>query len=124
MIIIYNEHAFSINKFNTPKVFNDKVAIYVLLIRLLLLEPGTYQSHPDMGVGIVSRYRYSFEGTARDLKKDIDKQIEKYLPEFQGVNVQVSDKDNRIYIAIEIDGTLYDFTFDSGTGQFDSLINL
>lgn len=124
MIVIYNEHAFSINKFNTPKVYTDKVAIYTLLVRLLLLEPGTFQTHPEMGVGIVSRYRYSFEGIARDLKKDIDNQIATFLPEFQGVEVNVTDTDNRLYITITIDGTLYDFTFDSGTGQFESLLEL
>ena len=124
MINIYNESVFSLNKFKRPKTHEDKEAIYTLLTRLLLLEPGTIQSHPEMGIGIVSRYRYSFEGSARDLKKDIDNQIEKYLPEFQGVDVEVSDSNNRITIKITIEDTLYDFSFDSEKGEFVSLAKL
>lgn len=124
MINIYSESVFSLNKFTRPKTLEDKEAIYTLLTRLLLLEPGTIQSHPEMGVGIVSRYRYSFEGTARELKKDIENQVERFLPEFQGVSVDVTDSNNGYTIRFAVDDTLYEFSFNSEKGEFTGLAKL
>ena len=53
------EHVLSLNDFNMPKVFNESDSAYVLIIRLLLLKPGKFQSHPEMGVGIRRRYRFN-----------------------------------------------------------------
>lgn len=124
IIIQLTESLFSLNKFGTPKTVTDNEAIYTLITRLLLLEPGTFQTHPEMGVGIVSRYRYSFEGAARDLKADIDAQIQQYLPELQGVDVQVTDTNNNFTIDIVIDGVLYDFSFNSKNGTLEGLITM
>ena len=55
------EHVLSLNNFNMPKVYNGSDAEYILIVRLLLLEPGKIQTHPYMGVGIISRYRYNNE---------------------------------------------------------------
>lgn len=79
-----------------------------------------------MGIGIVSRYRYSFEGTgvANTLKNDIQRQIEKYLPELQGVDVQVTEQENSYVIKIIIDEVLYDFTFNTSSGTLDYLAKL
>lgn len=123
-VIIINESTFSLNKFSKPKMLEDKNAIYALLVRLILLEPGTIQSHPDMGIGLVSKYRYSFEGISGDLKSDIERQIEKFLPELQGVAVDVTDKDKTIYIKITIDNVLYDFTYNTETGDLSKLVQL
>lgn len=46
------EHVLSLNDFNMPKVFDASNSIYVLIVRIILLEPGTFQSHPEMGIGI------------------------------------------------------------------------
>ena len=43
-----------------PKVLDEKDATHTLIVRLILLEKGTYPTHPDMGVGIVSNYRFAF----------------------------------------------------------------
>lgn len=91
---------------------------------MILLEPGTISSHPEMGVGIVSKYRYSFEGSASNLKNDIMKQIQVYLPNFLGVDVQVSEKDSSFDIKIVVDDVLYDFSFDSNVGTLTGLISL
>ena len=53
------EYSISINEFNKPKEYDGINSLYITLIRLILLEPGTYQTNPNMGVGIVSRFRYS-----------------------------------------------------------------
>ena len=71
------EHVLSLNNFGMPKVFNDNDSAYVLIIRLILLEPGKFQSHPDMGVGIRSRYRFNNEENfLMNLQNDIKKQID------------------------------------------------
>ena len=50
---------FSTDNFNQPKVVVEgKEAISTLLESLILLEPGTNPVRPEMGVELVSRYRY------------------------------------------------------------------
>lgn len=124
MITIFDESVFSLNKFKRPKVLENREGIYTLLIRLFLLEPGTIQSHPEMGIGIVSKYRYSFEGRARELQQKVEDQISKYLPELQGVYVKITDTEGKLDIAITIDNVLYDFSFDTDQGRFLTLSEL
>lgn len=114
-MINIEEYLLSIDKFQTPKILKDKDAIFVLLIRLMLLEKGTIQSHPDMGVGIISRYRYSDEDKLQDLQLDIVNQINTYLPKLVGVDVKVSgDPVNKeILVSISVNGVLYTFSTDS-----------
>ena len=65
-------HVLSLNEFNMPKVFNEIDSTYVHIIQLIMLEPGKYQSHPTMGVGIKSRYHYNNDdGFLNNLKSDI-----------------------------------------------------
>ena len=46
------EYLMSVNKINEPVVETEQRAIALLLLRLILLEPGSDPLHPDMGVGI------------------------------------------------------------------------
>lgn len=108
-----SEFSFTVDDFQDPKSYKDPEAISVLLTRLLLLEPGTLQSHPEAGVGLYSRYAYSVEGSAHSLEADFQRQIETYLPRFQGARVTVSEKDGMYNIAVEIDGTLYGIYYDN-----------
>lgn len=115
------EFKFSVDDFRNPELAKDAEAISMLLIRLLLLEPGTFQSHPNMGIGLYSRYRYGFEGqTASELESDFKKQIEEYLPRFQGVKVNVSDTGKALKISIEIDSVLYGIYYDKDTSNIKS----
>lgn len=107
-----HEYLFSVNDFNEPKVLKDSEAIAQNLTHLLLLDPGTFQSHPTMGVGLVSKYRYTTEDKLSELKTDFKLQIEKYLPQYQGVEVDVFLEDHVCYINATIDGTLYAFYYD------------
>lgn len=109
-----SEFSFSVDDFKSPKVYKDPKAVAVLLTRLLLLEPGTIQSHPEMGVGLYSNFMYGMEGaTASSLKSSIQKQITTYLPDFQSLNVSVVQKENTLYITIEIDGYVYGFVYNA-----------
>lgn len=114
------EFSFSVDDFQNPKVFEDAEAIATLLVRLLLLEPGTFQSHPEMGVGLMSKYRFGIEGIARELQSNFQAQIEAYLPQFQGVRVSCREKEGVLMIAAEIDNTLYGIYYDSNTNDIKS----
>lgn len=83
-----------------------------LLTRLLLLNPGTIQTHPGMGVGLVQNYRYSMEGSEIELQSNIRVQIDTYLPQFQGANVVVRFKDHSFQIMITIQDTVFAFLYD------------
>ena len=109
-----SEFSFSVDDFKSPKVYKNPKAVAVLLTRLLLLAPGTIQSHPEMGVGLYSNFMYGMEGaTASSLKSSIQKQITTYLPDFQSLNVSVVQKENTLYITIEIDGYVYGFVYNA-----------
>lgn len=112
-----HEFTFSVDDFMQPKVVKDAEAVQVLLTRLLLLEPGTFQSHPDMGVGLISRFRYGVEGTASKLQSEFQRQIEKYLPQFQGARVAVQEGDGTLFISAEIDDTLYGIYYEINTSK-------
>lgn len=105
------EYLLSIDKFERPKVLKDKDAVFNLLRRLLLLNPGTIQTHPEMGVGIVAKWRYMDMSDIQDLETEISKQISTYLPSFQGADVKITpaEEDKTIIIRITIDNTLYAF---------------
>lgn len=106
------EFCFSVDDFQDPKRYTNAEAIATLLVRLLILEPGTFQSHPEMGVGLYSRYAYSVEGRAIELKNDFMGQIEKYLPQFSGVHLEVIEKDGVYYIGAEINNILFRIYYD------------
>lgn len=107
-------HVLSLNEFNRPKVFNASDSAYVHIIQLILLEPGKYQSHPKMGVGIRSRYRYNnHDNFIVDLKADIKNQIESYLPELVNVNVTLTHNNGVLGIVIDTSTGTYVVAYDS-----------
>ena len=110
------EHVLSLNDFNMPKVFNESDSAYVLIIRLLLLEPAKFQSHPEMGVGIRSRYRFNNdENFLMNLQNDIKKQIDKYLPELSATDVTITSNNKVLGIIINTADGAYVVSYDTTT---------
>ena len=110
----YKEYVLSTNLFKKPKVLVGKQAIATLLVRIILLEPGTDPLNPEMGVGLVSKYRFLTDDLSSDLQANIKSQISKYLPELQCASVDLEyTTDKSIIIKITIDDTIY--VFDSST---------
>lgn len=104
------EHVLSTDNFKQPKVLTGKEAIGTLLVRLILFEPGTDPCRPEMGVGLVSRYRYKTQDDLQELRNRISDQVATYLPNFRAVDVTLELKsDGVLDISIEIDGTLYKY---------------
>lgn len=108
-----NEYTLSVDKFERPVKKSNEDAIYLLLVRLLLLTPGTIQTHPEMGVGLVTRFRYMSMERLSELQAEISKQIATYLPNLMGVNVEVEQLSAvDIRIKIKVATTLYIFNTD------------
>jgi hypothetical protein len=104
------EYTLTVNSLNRPEVLEDKEAIAMLLVRLILLEPGSDPLHPEMGVGIVN-YRYAM-GRLEELKKRVEEQINQYLPCFPTASVKLEITDDKLCnILITIADTV--FTYDS-----------
>ena len=118
--VAITEFTMSADDFQNPKVLKDAEAVATLLVRLLLLEPGTIQSHPEAGVGLMSKYRFGVEGIASELQADFQKQVETYLPQLQGAKITVKEKDKNLMIAAEVDNTLYGIYYDVNTSNITS----
>lgn len=112
MSVKQREYLFSVNEFNEPKKVENKSAIALLLVRLIMMDPGSDPLHPDMGVGI-RNYRYSADNL-EDLRSRVQTQIETYLPEFQNANVTIIRTPDKVCnIEISIDDITY--VYDSST---------
>lgn len=109
------ESTMSINSFNEPLDYKNRDSIAFLLLRLLLLEPGTNNAHPEMGVGIVSKYRFSMEDDLDELKVHVKNQIATYLPELIIQTVDLVLDNKVLYITIEINEEYYYFELDEET---------
>lgn len=106
------EYLMSVNKINEPVVERKQRAIALLLLRLILLDPGSDPLHPNMGVGI-RKYRFSVN-TLEELRSRISDQIATYLPDFLASEINiVINSDRTCNVEITIDDTIY--TYDSKT---------
>ena len=103
------EYLLTTDEFNNPMELKGKDAISKLFINLILLEPGTYNSRPGLGVGLISNYRYGDEADVERLQREIRKQIDTYLPEFTGVTVNCSLVGDSLRIDIIHNDILYQF---------------
>lgn len=107
---ILKEYTLSVNEFNQPSEAKGKRAIGVLLIRLLLMDKGTDPMRPDMGVGIVSRYRYMFDEDCNTLISDIREQLQTYLLPYSSINnITAEVKDKELHLTIKIDDSTYSY---------------
>ena len=106
MAVKQREYLFSTNEYNELVVIKEKSSIALLLVRLILLDPGSDPLHPDMGVGLKD-YRYSLD-QLNELKKWIEQQIDLFLPEFDSAIVALIGTPDRVCnIEITIDDTTY-----------------
>lgn len=106
MAIRQREYLFSVNEFKEPSSVQSKQAISILLVRLIMMEPGTDPLHPTMGIGI-KKYRYGVDNTY-DLRMAIENQIKTFLPMYQNVTVSIVITEEKLCnIEISIDDIVY-----------------
>ena len=114
-------HLLSLNNFGMPKVFSGTDAMYTKIVYLILLEKGKFQSHPNMGVGLRSRYRYNNnEGFLRSLQNDITNQISTYLPKLSMIDVSVNIKEHTLGIVIDTKEGAYTLAYNRSTDVLDA----
>ena len=109
------EYLLTTNVYLKPDVATGSDAYALLLLRLLLLQPGVNPLHPDMGVGLGPRYRFISENDIPMLRSRIKDQIHTYLPpEFSSVTtVKISLKENTKYLLITITAKDTEFVYDT-----------
>jgi hypothetical protein len=85
-----------------PNEWNSAI---LMIARLILLVPGTYEDHPTMGIDIKGRYRFAFEDELYHLSQEISDQIIMFLPEFRLVSVNAYFRNESLvgYIVIDIE---------------------
>lgn len=115
------EHVLSLNDFGMPIVYSKSDAEYMLIIRLLLLEPGIFQSHPNMGIGLRSKYRYNnAQSLLQDLQNDIKTQISLFLPELSAAEISLTlGKSNTLGIVIDTGNGAYVLAYNSESNKID-----
>lgn len=118
-------HVLSINRFNQPQIYKNEESEYINIIYLILLKKGTFQSHPDMGVGLRERYRYNNSSSLEyDLSNDIARQINTYLPYLSPANVSIKIMPNHVLeITIDTRETEYILTYDQTNNSITTVDN-
>ena len=109
------DYALDIDSFLNPVKYTGRSAIEMLICRLILLEPGTIETHPEMGVGLVSRFRNAPKSELTNLDRLITEQMTTYLPNVYGVEVKTSlvSKTGELRIAIKANDQLFALSYDS-----------
>ena len=106
------EALLALNEFNTPKIIKDLDVVNAKIIRLIMYEKGTSPDQPDKGFGLRSRYRLAKEDELPNMEIDLKKQISVYLPKLQGVTVKMELLNKILYIGIEADNALFEYSYD------------
>lgn len=106
----FTEHVFTTSVFNRPLVLKDKDAILTIIVRIILMDPGTYDMIPEAGVGLVKRYRYLNSDNIPQLENDIRDQIDRFLPYFRNVSCRLTlTNDKILYIELDLDDDTFRF---------------
>ena len=98
------EPLLSVDKYYSPMVTSGRDYATLLITRLILMEPGLNQLDPNMGVGLVSKYRYATDVDMDKLNREIANQIGLYLPQFTltGVRCELGTVDGSMQKTINI----------------------
>lgn len=119
---LFKEYTLSINEFIQPKVLSGDQAAYTNIIRLFLLDPGTNQTHPEMGIGIRSRYRFSDTSEISKLREEVKTQMQTYLPNLLTMDVQIETYGSTLAIFITSeDEDIYGIGYNTESGTIGGL---
>ena len=116
-----NEYLLDVDKRHQPKVFTKYEGDRINVFRLIMLEPGTFPTHPTLGVGLVSRWRFRDVDTIKSsLASTIEAQLKDFMPQLIDPQVTVTivnnNNKNIINISVRVNGELtYTFKVDEET---------
>lgn len=113
-------HVLSLNNFNAPRVFKGETAEAIHIVYLILLDKGKFQTHPDMGVGLRTEYRWRHdENVLFALQNEIERQINTYLPNISLNDIQLTlTGDHVLGIIIVANNTSYVMAYNTDTSAF------
>ena len=115
------EHPLALNSFGMPKVLDGTDAMYTKIVQLMLLEKGTYQSHPNLGLGLRSRYRHNnSENFLQTLQMDITDQIDRFLPSLTTIEISVTMQNNILGIVIDTQNGAYAIAYNGSTDAVEA----
>lgn len=118
----FREYVLSTNEFMQPKVLKKDQAAYTDIIRLFLLDPGTNQTHPEMGIGIRSRYRFSDTSEIFKLEQEVKDQMQLYLPNLLTMDIQIEAYGTTLAIFITSENEeVYALGYNTETGAMGGL---
>lgn len=108
------EYSLDIDQFYTPKEYKNFEAIGILIMRLFLLDPGTIQSNPEMGIGLISKFKYMNSDRVPEFIGRSIEQIHTYLDKTALVDMEVSfiPNMNIMEIFITVNNILYKYYYD------------
>ena len=96
------ELSLSTNAFNQPLEYSGKNAWIKLIIDLLLTEPGTYPSNPEIGIGL-KNYEFQFiESAIVEIEEKLQYQIKTFLPDLPVTDLIVKSEniDGKPYLLV------------------------
>lgn len=82
----------SLNAHNTPQEFINHKAWANLIMQLVISEPGTWPTTPEMGVGLGNYNFETIDTFEREITTRIKNQVAKYLPEIPLDDVAMTSK--------------------------------
>lgn len=100
MYLYLRDSVIDIDNFNRPKIIKDVEAYYTMLVRLILLNPGTIKTHPNMGVGLIRNWRFCDHEELPELERVIYNQISTYLPQLLVADVKIRYEDKTLVLEI------------------------
>lgn len=106
---IFREYTLGTNNFKRPVIYEGKKAIGVVLVRLLLMNPGSDPLHPLMGVGIPVKFRYMMEDNLTALRTEMTRQISTYIAPYSNIEVNLRINDKVLEVSAYIDDYTYSY---------------
>ena len=118
----FKEYLLSTNEFMQPKVLKKDQAAYTDIIRLFLLEPGTNQTHPEMGLGIRTRYRFSDISEISKLEQEAKDQMKTYLPNLLTMDINIETYGTTLAIFVTSENEeVYGIAYNTETNSIGGL---
>lgn len=96
------ELGFGLNSFNKPMEVSGPEAWAKEILTLMFMEPGTYPSDPNIGIGVKAELYHDFDYLKNYVVDHVQLQVDKYLPDipFAGIEVRESEEDENIVIYV------------------------
>lgn len=107
------EYTLDVNAYGTPLDYKNFNALGALIMRLILLEPGTITHSPRMGVGLISKYRYMQSDKIEGFIQEVKTQIKDYLDATAVVDMDVNITDQNVMVMdLKINSVQFRYYFD------------